>query len=84
MHEHEVSGGVEEGETDKCKIVVEAVEGSGDKVEAQHLLVLDDALSQRHDCIVSHIDGAAEQELEGLGDKNNCDCVVRHCSSNVN
>ena len=84
MHEHEVSGWVEEGETDKCKIVVEAVEGGGDKVEDQHVFILEDSLSQRHNCIVSHIDGAAEQELEGLGDKNNCDCVVRHCSSNVN
>ena len=71
MHENEVSGRVKEGETDKCEIVVEAVEGSWDKVEDQHLLILDDSLSQRHDCIVSHIDGAAEQELEDLCDQNN-------------
>ena len=84
MHEHEVSGGVEEGEANKSEVVVEAIESRRHKVEAQHVLILEDALKQRHGCILPQIDGAAEKELEGLGDQNNCHCVVRHCSSNVN
>ena len=33
LHEHVVWGGVEEDETDKVEIVVDAVETGGDKVE---------------------------------------------------
>ena len=60
MHEHEVSSGVEEGEANKSEVVVEAIESRRHKVEAQHVLILEDALNQRHGCILPQIDGAAE------------------------
>ena len=77
MHEHEVCGGVEVGEADKGEVVVEAVEGGRDKVEAEHVLILKDALTHRDCCVVPHVDRAAEDEFDHLCDKNNCDRVVR-------
>ena len=77
MHEHEVCGGVEVGEADKGEVVVEAVEGGWHKVEAEHVFILEDVLAKRDRRVVPHVDGAAEQELEHLGDENNRDRVVR-------
>ena len=39
LHEHKVRGGVEEGEAEEGKVVVEAVEGGGHEVEQEDLLV---------------------------------------------
>ena len=62
---------------DKGEVIVETVEGGGHEVEAEHLLVLEDALAQGGRRLVLHVDGAAEHELEGLGDEDDGDRVVR-------
>ena len=62
---------------DKGEVIVETVEGGGHKVESEHLLVLEDALAQGDGGLVLHVDGAAQHELQGLSDEDDCDCVVR-------
>ena len=62
---------------DKGEVIVEAVEGGRHKVEAEHLLVLEDALTQGGRRLILHVDGAAEHQLEGLGDEDDGDGVVR-------
>ena len=68
---------------DKGEVIVEAVEGCGHKVEAEHFLVLDDAVAQGGGRLVLQVDGAAEQELEGLRDKHDGDCVVGVVAASV-
>ena len=68
---------------DKGEVIVEAVEGCGHKVEAEHFLVLDDAVAQGGGRLVLQVDGAAEQELEGLRDKHDGDGVVGIVAASV-
>ena len=68
---------------DKGEVIVETVEGGGHEVEAEHLLVLEDALAQGGRRLVLHVDGAAEHELEGLGDEDDGDRVVRILAPSV-
>ena len=68
---------------DKGEVIVEAVECGRHKVEAEHLLVLEDALAQGGRRLVLHVDGAAEHELEGLGDEDDGDRVVRILAPSV-
>ena len=68
---------------DKGEIIVEAVESSRQKVQAEHLLVLEDSLAQGDGCLVLHVDAAAEHQLEGLSDEDDGDCVIRVLATSV-
>ena len=68
---------------DKGEIVVEAVESGWHEVQAEHLLVLEDAVAQGDDCLVLHVDTAAEHQLDALSDEDDGDCVVRVLAASV-
>ena len=68
---------------DKGEVIVKAVECCRHKVETEHFLVLDDAVAQGGGRLVLQVDGAAEQELEGLRDKHDGDGVVGVVAASV-